>query len=193
VDIRLLTRIRHPGVNLAEDAPPTEGIQISHQATPLAGGKIVIVSDERGGGLNAPPGECPGGGLWFYDVRNSAHPSVARTPEGGKAIFLPTPDDVVQTEGANCTAHVFHPWARETGMITEAWYSSGTQVFRYAIDLSTQPATVTFSDRQAYVPAGASTWTSRVYDETTGADGSRTLFFVATDISRGFDFFKLGL
>jgi hypothetical protein len=78
-------------------------------------------------------------------------------------------------------------------MITEAWYSSGTQVFRYAIDLTTHPATVRFSDRRAFVPSGASTWTSRVYDETTAPDGRRTLFFVATDISRGFDFFKLAL
>jgi hypothetical protein len=191
--MRVLTKLRHAGANLDEDAPPREDIQISHQATPLAGGKIMIVSDERGGGLNAPPGECPGGGLWFYDVRDSAHPQIARTSAGAKAIFLPTPNDFVQTEGANCTAHVFHPWPRETGMITEAWYSSGTQVFRYAIDLSRHPAQVRFYDRQAYVPAGASTWTSRVYREMSGPGGNRTLYFFATDISRGFDFFKLAL
>ena len=193
VNMRVLTTIRHAGANLDEDAPPDQDIQISHQATPLAGGKIVIVSDERGGGLNAPPGECPGGGLWFFDVRDAAHPQVARTPDGQKAVFLPSPNDTVQTAGTNCTAHVFHSWPGETGMITEAWYSSGTQVFRYSIDLSRRPATVRFSDRQAYVPSGASTWTTRVYDERAAGDGSHKLFFVATDISRGFDFFTLTL
>jgi hypothetical protein len=131
--------------------------------------------------------------LWFFDVRDRSHPEVARTADGQKAVFLPTPNDTVQTGGANCTAHVFHPWPGETGMITEAWYSSGTQVFRYAIELTRRPARVTFSDRPAFVPSGASTWTSRVYDEAATLDGSRTLYFFATDISRGFDFFTLTL
>jgi hypothetical protein len=193
VNMRVLTVIRHAGVNLDEDAPRRQDIQISHQATPLAGGKIMIVSDERGGGLNTSPGECPGGGLWFYDVRDPARPVLARMPGGDKAVFLPAQNDTVQTEGNNCTAHVFHTWDGEPGLITEAWYSSGTQAFRYHFDFTRRPATVRFSDRMAYVPSGASTWTSRVYAETPRADGGRDLYFTTTDISRGFDFFKVGL
>jgi hypothetical protein len=83
--------------------------------------------------------------------------------------------------------------ALQVGRRARQWYSSGTQVFRYAIDLSRHPAQVRFYDRQAYVPAGASTWTSRVYREMSGPGGNRTLYFFATDISRGFDFFKLAL
>lgn len=188
-----LTRIKHAGVDLSEDAPPRKDIQISHQATPLAGGRIMAVSDERGGGLNAPPGNCPGGGVWFFDVRNGSHPQLATTPAGKKAIFFPTPNDFVQTQGSNCTAHVFHAWPREGNLMTMAWYSSGTQAFRYQIDLSKHPAQVSFSARRAFVPSGASTWTSRVYAERGKPGAPRTLFFFATDISRGFDFFKLRL
>ena len=193
VRMPVLTMIRHAGADLSEDEPPGKDIQISHQAMPLAGGRIMIVSDERGGGLNASPGECPGGGIWFYDVRDRSHPRVARTPASKKAIFLPTPNDFVQTEGNNCTAHVFHPWPREGRLMTDAWYSSGTQVFRYRIDLSRHPARVSFFARKAYVPSGASTWTSRVYAQRGDGPGPRTLYFFATDISRGFDFFKLRL
>jgi hypothetical protein len=189
--LKLLSRIEHAGVRLDEDAPIREDIQISHKSDPLYGGRIVMVNDERGGGLNAPPGQCPGGGLWFFDMRNSNHPKVARTPKGKKAVFTPTPDDTVQAEGSNCTSHLMWRWRRAGRFIAIAWYSSGTQTFRYKVDFSTRPATVSFYDRKAFVPPGASTWTSRVYHQKTLKDGRKELFFVATDIARGFDFFKL--
>jgi hypothetical protein len=74
-----------------------------------------------------------------------------------------------------------------------AWYSSGTQVFKVCADFSTHPANVAFYNRKTYVPTGASTWTSRIYAQKTLEDGKRDLYFAATDIARGFDFFKLTL
>src|SRR5207247_3330861 len=103
-----------------------------------------------------------------------------------------TPNDRVETGGNNCTAHVFWEWQPEGHLISQAWYSSGTQVYRYKVNFATHPATVRFFGRKAFVPPGASTWTSRIYAEHKTAT-SRVLYFVATDISRGFDFFKLTL
>jgi hypothetical protein len=124
-----------------------------------------------------------------------ADPASAGGPQsadGGKGIFTPLPQDFVQTEGNNCTAHVFWEWAPQGHLVSSAWYSSGVQVFRYEADFSTQPATVRFFDRKAYVLPGASTWTSRVFDQKETPDGT-VLYFVATDIVRGFDFYKLTL
>jgi hypothetical protein len=191
--LKLLSKVVHAGVNLSEDAPMRQDIQISHKADPLMGGKLMMVNDERGGGLNAPPGECPGGGLWFFDMRNLDHPTVARTPKGKKAVFAPSGDTLVQAEGSNCTSHVVWEWKPAGHLVSEAWYSSGTQVFEYRADFSTHPATVRFVKEKAFVPSGASTWTSRVYDQKNLKSGKRVLYFAATDITRGFDFMKLTL
>jgi hypothetical protein len=191
--LKLLSRVEHKGVNYDEDAPMRKGIQISHKADPLYGGKLMMVDDERGGGLNAPPGTCPGGGLWFYDMRNPDHPKVARTPQGRRAVFAPNKDRYVQSPGANCTSHVMWEWKPAVRLVTEAWYSSGTQAFKYRADFSTHPATVEFYNKKSFVPPGASTWTSRVYRQKTLNDGKRVLYFVSTDIARGFDFFTLTL
>jgi hypothetical protein len=152
-----------------------------------------MVGDERGGGLNAPPGRCPGGGLWFYDMRDMDNPEVAVTPKGRKAVFRPTKNRFVQAEGSNCTAHLAWEWPQAKRLVAMAWYSSGTQVFKYRADFSTHPATVQFYNRKAYVPPGASTWTSRVFRQIEQDDGTRVLYFAATDIARGFDFFTLTL
>jgi hypothetical protein len=193
VHMKKLLLIRHGGVNISEDGPPRKDIQISHKSDPGYGGKLLMVGDERGGGLNTPDsGRCPGGGVFFFDIRDRKHPEVAKTPKGRPAVFFPRKDRFVQTQGANCTAHMFWEWRPEGHLIAMAWYSSGTQVFRYRANFKTHPATVQFYNRKSYVPPGASTWTSRIYDEKVTDEG-RVLYFVATDISRGFDFFTLTL
>ena len=191
--IKKLSLIRHGGFTLDEDTAPRKDIQVSHKADPGYGGKLLIVGDERGGGTNTAPGQCPGGGLFFYDARSGKHPVLAKTPKGHPAVFFPRKDRFVQTQGSNCTAHLFWEWKPEGHLIAMAWYSSGTQVFRYKANFKTRPATVQFYNRKSFVPPGASTWTSRIYDEKVADDGSRVLYFTATDISRGFDFFTLTL
>ncbi|HYN36559.1 MAG TPA: hypothetical protein VEV82_06235, partial [Actinomycetota bacterium] len=144
--IKLLTLMRHPGINLNEDSRGRKGIQISHKSDPVANGKLVAINDERGGGLNAPPGpqpaHCGGGGIWFYDVRNADNPKPAVMRDGRRAVFFPGPTRITRTEGSNCTSHVFWEWHGVDNLVSAAWYSSGTQVFRYKADFSTHPATV---------------------------------------------------
>jgi LVIVD repeat-containing protein len=193
-NLKKLVLIRHGGINISEDDPPRKDIQISHKSDPGYGGKLLMVGDERGGGTNTPDsGRCPGGGVFFYDIRDHKNPVVAKTPKGRPAVFFPRKDRFVQTQGANCTAHLFWEWRPENHLIAMAWYSSGTQVFRYKANFKTHPATVEFYNRKSFVPPGASTWTSRIYDEKLAEDGSRILYFTATDIARGFDFFTLTL
>jgi hypothetical protein len=192
-NLKPLMLIRHEGINLAEDAPGRAGIQISHKADPLAGEKLIGINDERGGGLNAAgERQCPGA-IWFYDIRNKAKPVVAQFANGKKALFWPGAERIVKSNGSNCTSHLFWEWKQERNLISAAWYSSGTQVFRYHTDFTTTPATVKFTNRYTLVLPGASTWTSRVFREVVAEDGTRTLYFAATDIARGFDFFKLTL
>jgi hypothetical protein len=168
-------------------------VQISHKSDPLAGEKLIGVNDERGGGIGvAGERQCPGA-IWFYDIRNKAKPQIAKFPNGKKALFWPGKERIVDTEGSNCTSHIFWEWKQERNLISAAWYSSGTQVFRYKTDFSTTPATVEFKNRYTLVLPGASTWASRIFREVIAEDGTRTLYFVATDIARGFDFFKLVL
>ena len=191
--LKLVSLIRHSGYSSDEDLATRKDIQISHGAEPVLGGKILAVSDERGGGTNTAPGRCPGGGLWFYDIRNRNNPKVTHGPKKWKGVFVPRPGYRFQTQGSNCTAHVFWEWKPAHHLVSIAWYSSGTQVFRYHVDLHTHPATITFTDRRAFVPPGASTWTSRIYAQRKAPKGHIMLYLVATDIARGFDFFALTL
>jgi hypothetical protein len=192
-NLKPILLIRHSGINLPEGSPGRAGIQISHKSDPLAGEKLIGINDERGGGLGAGNDrQCPGA-IWFYDIENKSKPEIAKFPNGKKALFWPGADRLVKTQGSNCTSHLFWEWKQERNLISAAWYSSGTQVFRYHTDFSTNPATVWFTNRYTLVLPGASTWTSRVFREVVAEDGTRTLYFVATDIARGFDFFKLTL
>lgn len=189
-NLKLDLLIRHAGINLDEDAPTREDIQISHKADPLARGKLVAVNDERGGGLNAPPGSCPGGGIWAFDIRNPKKPVVAQNPKGKKSVFTPGKNRTVQAQGANCTSHLFWEVPHSHHLVSAAWYSSGTQLFRYTVNFKTHPATVRFYRRKTLVLPGASTWTSRIIDHKK--DGKKDVYyFAATDIARGFDFFKI--
>lgn len=192
-NLKRVLLIRHPGINLPEDAPGRAGVQISHKSDPLAGERLLAINDERGGGLNAAGARTCPGAIWFYDIRDKSHPKVAQFKTGKTALYWPGGPNEVHTEGTNCTSHLFWEWKQERNLISAAWYSSGTQVFRYRTDFSTTPATVKFTNRYTYVLPGAATWTSRVFREKIAKDGSRILYFVATDISRGFDFFKLTL
>jgi hypothetical protein len=189
-NIKLDMLIRHAGINLDEDAPTRKDIQISHKADPFAGGKLIAVNDERGGGTNAPPGSCPGGGIWVFDVRNPKKPVVAQNPKGKKSVFTPGKGRTVQSQGSNCTSHLFWEWPHSHHLVSAGWYSSGTQVFRYTANFKTHPATVRFYRRKTLVLPGASTWTSRIIAHKT-VDNKDVYYFAATDISRGYDFFKL--
>lgn len=176
VPIRVVGAVLHDG-----SKPPREDVEIAHQAEAIEGGRIMIVTDERGGGLNFGANVCPGGGISFYDIRDEGHPTLMRTPDGRPAIFIT--DRVFQTHG-NCTVHYGTEFGDER-LLVFAWYTQGTHVIRYTPDYSTVPATVAFDEVGVYVPAGASTWTSKGLVRNPANPDE--LIIYTTDINRGMD------
>lgn len=157
-------------------------IQISHQADPSPDGRLLVISDERGGGVEEVT--CPGGALHVYDITSEAHPRKLG------AYF------VNYTGAGNCTAHNFR-FLPESNVLTVGWYSAGTWV----VDLSgpagegeldnsaTNPGQKTTWGRTlgfAIMP-GADTWAAK----TLGPDPDGRLFIVTGDITRGMDVLEL--
>lgn len=75
-DVRIASVIRHGGTTTPKG--PTEDIAISHEADPTEDGRILIITDERGGGLsNICDGTPPDGGGGGVVLR---HPGQAAAP-----------------------------------------------------------------------------------------------------------------
>lgn len=175
VRIRLVGAVHHGGTQTSK--PGSEDVQISHQAEAIAGGRIMIVTDERGGGFDR--GTCPSGGIWFYDITDEAHPKLMTTPDGSPGVFLT--EHTVPT-GANCTVHYGTQFADEN-LLVFAWYTQGTHVIRYTPDFAKDQ--ISFEEVGVYVPAGASTWTAKGL--VRNPDDPDELIVYTTDIMRGFD------
>ncbi len=147
--MRLVSVITHDG-----SKPADQDIAISHQAEAIADGRIMIITDERGGGLVNDKG-CPGGGVWFYDIRDPARPVLMRTPDGGKAVYITqrnAPPPI--SASPSCTVHYGQEFADEN-LLVFAWYANGTRVVRYTPDFSKSPATVKLEEVGAWLSAGS--------------------------------------
>jgi hypothetical protein len=193
---RIVTRVNHPGRNCAP-APGTtcntntvvradEGVAISHEADPALGGKFMLVTDERGGGVLPPGATCaPGvdnpignGGLHVFDLRDPGNPAHAQAVDGGKAVFIgtsPTPSPTF------CTIHVIEQVAGEARVIA-GYYDGGTKIIDYTVDADGKWA---FQETAAYRLPGANTWASEVFDSVDNGDGTRTYFFVSSSFALG--------
>lgn len=177
VQIRLVSAVHHGGPGTPK--PPDQDVEVSHQAEAIADGKIMIVTDERGGGLNAEPGVCPGGGIWFYNITDERNPRLMTQPDGSAAVFLTK--NVFQTN-ANCTVHYGTQFERES-LLVFAWYTQGTHVIRYTPDFAENE--IAFDEVAAYIPTAASTWTSMGLVRNPQDPDELVVF--TTDIMRGFD------
>lgn len=178
----IMSVIRHDG-----SKPATQDIQISHQAEPIEGGKILLITDERGGGLNPGTPACPGGGAWFYDIRDEANPKLMRTPTGGAAVFisqntLPSP--------FSCTIHYGEQFGDEP-ILTFSWYSGGTHVIKIEPNYAVSPATIAFEELATMIPAGSLAIQSKPIMRDP-ADPSRLIFYTA-DAVRGLDVFSVAI
>lgn len=158
-----------------------ENIEISHQADPSPDGRLLVVSDERGGGLFETT--CPGGGLHVYDITSEAHPRKLGV------YFVPRVSD------GNCTAHNFQ-FLPDRNVLTVGWYTAGS----WLVDMSGPPGEGEL-DNSAAKPGQKTTWGRTLgFAIMPGADTWATkspgvtpdgrLFLYADDIVRGLDVFE---
>ncbi len=139
VNIPLLSVIDHDG-----SKPANEDIAIAHQAEAIADGQIMMITDERGGGLGTDL--CPGGGVWFYDIRDERKPVLMKQPDGKPGVYM-TQWNIPNVLGQNpsCTVHYGKEFADEN-LLTFGWYTNGMRVLRYFPDFTKSPAQIRFEE-----------------------------------------------
>jgi len=184
----------------------TQDVDVSHEAELSGSQRLIIATDERGGGVTPPGATCVGspgtptdnklgnGGLHAYrvDRLQSASPSgpdaaaattawnaYAPSPTGPKAIYRAN----IHTgpQATVCTAHVFQQIPGQN-RIFMGWYSQGTQV----VDFVEHPnGTVEFKEAGWFIPENANTWTSAVFKVKQNADGTFTYWGATGDFNLG--------
>jgi hypothetical protein len=181
VDMRFVSVVVHDG-----SKPADEDIAISHQADAIADGTIMIVTDERGGGVGAD--ECPAGGIWFYDIRDERNPVLMQQPDGSPGVFQ-TKYNIPSIAGnnPNCTVHYGREYADEN-LLVFAWYTNGTRILRYVPDFTKTPAQITFEEIAAIAPISSTFDAMGV--QRNPADPDELLVYTS-DLGRGLDVFAV--
>lgn len=174
-----------------------EDIDFDHEAELSASGRLLIATDERGGGVVPPGATCSptvdlengNGGLHAYSIERLSTDgpgtpadewrAYAKTPAGGKAIFrVPIR---TQEQASLCTAHVFQQIPGQN-RIFMGWYTQGTQVVDFAENAD---GTVEFKQAGWLIPENANTWTSAVFKTRANADGTFTYWGATGDFNLG--------
>ena len=174
-----------------------EDIDFDHEAELSASGRLLIATDERGGGVTPPGASCSptvdlengNGGLHAYSIDRLSTEgpgtpadewrAYARTPAGGKAIFRAPIR--TQAQASLCTAHVFQQIPGQN-RIFMGWYTQGTQV----VDFAENPdGTVEFKQAGWLIPENANTWTSAVFKTRENPDGTFTYWGATGDFNLG--------
>lgn len=171
--------------------PSREGVAVSHEAVPTWDKKYMFVTDERGGGVVPggatcdPQNQSPysNGGVHVFDISDPGKVEYAMTPDDQKAVFI---GEVVVPHPTFCTAHRMQLMRGEQRFVI-AWYSQGTKIVDYFIDAQGR---WTFRETASIVFPGANTWTTMPFKKVTNEDGTKTYWFVASDIGRGVDIFS---
>jgi hypothetical protein len=175
----------------------TQDIDFDHEAEYSESRRLLIATDERGGGVLPPGASCSSvadnktgnGGVHFYDAdalkqatpssAEEAHTAYARTPGGEKAIYRAP----IRTGGQAtvCTAHVFQQIPGQN-RIFMGWYSQGTQVVDFT---ENRDGTVTLEEAGFFIPANANEWVSHVFKTRKNSDGTWTYWGAAADFNLG--------
>jgi hypothetical protein len=181
MEIPLVAVIDHDG-----SKPATEDISIAHQAEAIADGKIMMITDERGGGLGTDT--CPGGGVWFYDIRDEKNPVLMRQPDGSPGVYL-TQWNIPNILGQNpsCTAHYGKEFADEN-LLTFGWYTNGMRVLRYYPDFTKSPAQIRFEEIAGFAGLDL-TIDSMVL--ARNPDNADEVLVYAANVLRGIDVFAV--
>lgn len=152
-----------------------EGISISHQADPTPDGKLLLVSDELGGGSATTP--SPGGPVHIYDISNELRP-VKIGAFGNDATGV----------NGTSTSHVFRINPDGTTAAI-AWYNDGVHVVDFSGAYGLNAAGLgANSNAGPYLIASmklpnADTWSAKMWQERHPG------YVFANDMGRGFDVF----
>jgi hypothetical protein len=198
--VRFLGAAYHQGRGGPYDS--TEDNDFDHELELSGSGRLVLATDERGGGVSPPGATCAtgnnetllqgNGGIHAYRVSRlltssptgpnaaqTAWQSYARTPSGDKAIYRAEP--VTGVEPTVCTAHVFHQIPGQN-RIFMGWYSQGTQVVDF---VEHRDGTVTFSKAGHFVPLEANEWVSAIFRVQKNGNGTYTYWGATGDFALG--------
>ena len=177
--------------------PSWQDVDFSHETELSQSRKLLISSDERGGGVLPPGASCAqevdnpegNGGLHFFRtdrLRKStpatakeAYEAYARRPTGRKTIYRAP----IRTgaQASFCTAHVFQQIPGQN-RIFMGWYSQGTQV----IDFTENPdGTVVAREAGWFLPANTNSWASQVFKYQANPDGTFTYWGATGDFNFG--------
>jgi hypothetical protein len=182
---------------ITPDFGSDQDIDFNHEAEYSQSRRLLIATDERGGGVLPPGASCASaadnntgnGGVHFYRAdalraatpatAEEAHAAYARTPSGEKAIYrVPIRSGAQATV---CTAHVFQQIPGQN-RIFMAWYSQGTQVLDF---VENPDGTVTLEEAGFFIPANANQWVSHVFKARRNKDLSWTYWGAAADFNLG--------
>lgn len=188
--------VNHPGrppgqANNNFEVPADEGVAVSHQAAPTPDQRYMFVTDERGGGVVPPGASCSGspadefgnGGIHVFDLATAPNIEYALTPEDEKAIFR---GDVVVPSPSFCTVHVIQQIPGEQRIVA-AYYSQGVKIVDYFVN---NAGRISFRETASFTLSEANTWVAEPFEIRRNDDGTRTYFFMASDINRGIDILK---
>ena len=186
----------------------TEDVSFDHELERSGSGRLLLATDERGGGVLPPGASCSpvadipegNGGLHAYridrldtalppkpvladgttyDPNGEAYDPYARTPDGKKAVFRA--QIRTQAQANLCTSHVFHQIPGQN-RIFMAWYSQGTRVVDF---VENGDGSVVFSEAGWFIPAQANEWVSAVFKIRQNADGTYTYWGATGDFNVG--------
>jgi hypothetical protein len=175
----LITSFLNPAINVWHQADPFTLTDASGRER-----EYLVVEDEFAGAVGT--GQCPNGGVWFYEVTGALERDPALDGYYNIHDVRPT-----TTPDGTCTAHVFDVHEREQ-VLTIAWYNGGTRV----LDLSgltgiTIGGTQISGDGVREIGSarfpGSDTWSAKTpsIDRRTG-----DFYLYANDMARGLDIWK---
>jgi hypothetical protein len=174
----LITSFLNPAINVWHQADPFTLTDTSGRER-----EFLVVEDEFAGALGT--GQCPNGGVWFYEVTGE----LERDPA---LVGYYNIDDVrpTTTPDGRCTAHVFDVHEREQ-LLTIAWYNAGTRV----LDISglagitiggTQISEEGVKEIGSARFADSDTWSAKTPSVSRRGD----FYLYANDVARGLDIWR---